>query len=206
MFNAFPDLERKGQQVLTAILLTVVILTVSLSSYFWGREILEKSRDQRNFQEMETFVRNLNDNIKEVSRRGGRTEMTVDLPDGAEININEGPPGGMDNITLDFSVRGQMMATGQDIAIVGSKGSETPIVYSPDVIVARSEGFDDFYSVKLKLYYKNSTVGGEPQSRIGIDAIGRRSSVGGTTDIIIQQGPRENYNGFTVNKVEVRII
>ncbi len=205
MFDALPGMGRKGQQVLTVILLTVVVLSVSLTSYLWGREMLEKSRDQRNFERMETFIRKLNDNIKEVSRRGGRTEMSIDLPEGAELKINEGPSGELDNITLDFTVRGQMMTQDRDIAIVGSEGSETPIIYSPDVVVARSEGSGGFYNIQLKLYYKNVTVDGIPQSRIGLEAPGRTISMG-NTKLAIEQGTREDHNGFTVNNVKVRII
>ncbi len=207
MFGSFGFFEiRKGQQVLTAILLTGVILTVSFSAYFWGREILEKSRDQREFEEMERFMRDLNKNIKEVSVRGGREEMSVDLPSDAELRINDATAPGTDNVTLSFGVQGKMMATGQDFAIVGTKGSEARITEDPDVIVANSIGRRDHYSVEFRLYYKNVTVEGEPDNRIGIDSVGRNTAVNERVNMIIERGSTEEYNGFTVNKVEVRIV
>ncbi|MFP4116998.1 MAG: hypothetical protein ACLFQ8_03195 [Candidatus Aenigmatarchaeota archaeon] len=205
--SAFMDGE-KGQQVLTAVLLTAVILTVSSSSYFWGRNMLDKSRDQRNFEEMENLMRNINKNIMGVSSRGGRRDMSIDLPDDAELRINEAEEGGMDNITLNFVVEGQMMATDQEIAIKGSKGSEAPITQDSDVIVANSEESNGNYLVEFKIYYKNVTVDGEPSSRIDIDATGRLSAISESTDLIINQGPTEQIGDgdFSVNKVEVRIV
>lgn len=203
--SGFMD-SNKGQQVLTAVLLTGVILTVSSSAYFWGRSMLDKSQDQRNFEEMEKLIKDINRNIKQVSSRGGRREMEFDLPEGAELSLNEAPSTTqMDNITLSFTVEGKMMATDQDIAIVGSKGSEAPITQDPDVITARSEGGGENYAVKFKLYYKNVTVENEPKKRIDLDSVGRKTAMGETTSLIIEQGPTEDGE-FTVNKVEVRIV
>ncbi len=206
-YTGFID-DEKGQQVLTVILLTAVILTVSSSAYFWGRDMLDKSRDQRSFEEMENMMRNINRNIMEVSSRGGRRDMAIDLPEGAELRINEAQPGEMDNITLNFEVEGQMMATDQKVAIEGSRGSETPITQDPDVVVAESQDANGNYLVEFKIYYKNVTVAGEPSSRIDLDATGRLSAASESTDLIISQGPTEQLGDgdFSVNKVEVRIV
>ncbi|MFP4115921.1 MAG: hypothetical protein ACLFTQ_01840 [Candidatus Aenigmatarchaeota archaeon] len=202
------SVDNKGQQVLTAVLLTAVILTVSSSAYIWGRDMLEKTRDERNFEEMERFIRDLNENIKEVSRTGGRREMEIDLPEDAELRINEAEsPGGIDNIILDFEIKGQMMATDTEIAVVGSKGTEAPVVRDPDVITASSTGYEDYYNIRFKLYYKNMTVEGEPRNRIGIDSTGRTVVREERASLIIEDLPTEEYgDDFTVNWVEIRLM
>ena len=195
----------KGQQVLTAVLLTVVILSVSSGAYVWGKEMLAKSRDQRHFKNMERSIRDLNENIKEVARRGGRKEMQIDLPDDGELNINDAGPAGLDNITLDFPVKGQKMALDDEVAIKGTMGSEAPITTEPDVITAYSTGTGDLYNIRFKIYYKNMTVEGEPSNRIGIEPTGRMTASGETTSITVEDGPTEEHNGLVVNKVKVRI-
>ncbi len=207
MLDELPWLKnKKGQQVLTAMLLAGVILAVSTSAYLWGTEILEKSRDQREFQRMEKLIRDINENIKEIARRGGRYEMEIDLPGDAELEIEDGPLGSLDNVTLSFQTTGRLMAEGRDITIVGTPGTEDPITRDPDVIVGRAEGRDNHYNIEFNLYYKNMTVEGEPDNRIGIDSTGRNSIRGERTTMIIERSEERDINGFTVNVVELRIL
>jgi len=198
-------MKRKGQQVLTVLLLTAVVLTVSLSAYIWGRDMIQRTTERREFDEMENFIRELNENIKEVSRRGGRRELEVELPEGGELVLEDAPATGQDNITLEFEVGGEMMTTGRDIVITGEEGTEASMGEDPETIIARSEEGHDSYHVRFKLYYRNMTSNGD-QQRIGIEPSGATAARSGTARVILERGDRVELNGFVVNKVKFRII
>jgi len=206
MFDISIGLDgEKGQQVLTAVLLTAVVLSVSSGAYIWGKGMIQKSKDQRNFEEMERFMEDLNKNIKGVSRSGGRKEMEVQIPPNGELRINEAGPVGLDNITLSFKVQGQQVALDEKVPIEGIMGSEAPITSEPDVITAHSTKSGDFYHIRFRVYYKNITVEGKASNRIGIKATGRVSARDETTTLIIEDGPTKEYGDLNVNEVHVRI-
>lgn len=200
---SFPG--RRGQQTMTVVLLTGVILTVSFSAYFWGREMLDSAMERRDYEKLEEFMIDLNENIKEVARRGGRKDMRVSLPEGAELRIEDGGPGQLDNITVDFQVSTEMMETGRDLYLLGSGGRNAPIGEDPESLLARAEEVNDMYSVEFKLYYRNTTVNGEDMNRIGIEPTGSTAVIGDRTDIIIERGERKEINGFVINTIEVRM-
>ncbi len=199
----------KGQQVMSVILLTAIMLSVSIGAYAWGRGMLETSMERRDYERMERFMLDINENIKEVARRGGRKEMSIDLPQEAEFRVTDTEEGQLDNITLTFDTTIRTMAQDTDIVIVGSPGTESPVTESPETIIARSERIGDGYNVNFKLYYRNTTIDGEAVRRIEIDTPNNQGIAqrGGQIDLLIERGPSYVMeDGFTVNKIKIRII
>ena len=63
----------KGQQqVLTILLITLVLVAIVGSVYFWGLPLIQKNRDITVLKKAEDFMMNLNNKIKYVANTQSR--------------------------------------------------------------------------------------------------------------------------------------
>ncbi len=82
----------KGQEVLSVILISGILIGVVGSVYFWGVPLIQKNKDINTLENAEDFMRNLNTKIKNVANSGGRDQIIINVPglvafDGTEINL-----------------------------------------------------------------------------------------------------------------------
>ncbi|MBU5678786.1 MAG: hypothetical protein QXJ96_01325 [Candidatus Aenigmatarchaeota archaeon] len=68
------------QEIITYILITAILIIVVSSAYIWGIGIIEKNRDVANLQNIEAFMKELNNKIKSVANTGGRESVKIDIP------------------------------------------------------------------------------------------------------------------------------
>jgi hypothetical protein len=192
----------KGQvEVVSAVLLTGIMISLVSVAYFWGLPVIEKQKDQTKLNEMEVFMKDFNSAVKEVANEGGRRELTVNLP--GTLKFVESPSY-MDNITLIFDSQGSLIAPGETIYLVGDNRTEAPIGSESGIITVLSERMNGNYRIKMKLYYRNLTSG-EEKYRIDLNNLGR-NSIGGTQgSITIEKSETSAKIGdLYLNRVNIR--
>lgn len=80
-----------GQQdVLSAILISGILIAVVGSVYMWGVPLIEKNRDIATLQNAEDFMKTLNEKIKFVSNNGGKDQIDVTIPSRIEFSSSNG--------------------------------------------------------------------------------------------------------------------
>jgi hypothetical protein len=82
----------KGQEVLSVILISGILIGVVGSVYFWGVPLIQKNKDISTLENSENFMRNLNTKIKNVANTGGRDQLVINVPgllkfDGGEFQL-----------------------------------------------------------------------------------------------------------------------
>jgi hypothetical protein len=70
----------KGQEVLSVILISGILIGVVGSVYFWGVPLIQKNKDISTLEGSEDFMRNLNTKIKNVANAGGRDQLVINVP------------------------------------------------------------------------------------------------------------------------------
>jgi len=71
----------KGQQqVLSAILISGILIGVVSSVFLWGIPLIQKNRDISQQQSSENFMRNLAERFKFVANHGGRETLSISVP------------------------------------------------------------------------------------------------------------------------------
>lgn len=179
--------SRKGQsQVVTAVLLVLIMITLVGVTYFWGIPLIQKQKDVVTVSNMERFLKTLNNKIQLVAKNGGTQKVTgIDVPGELELKEEE------DKFVLNFKTTGHIIATGKDIYLVGDKRKETYIGEESGVILVRSEKIDGKYDVTASLYYRNLTGsvvdGKENKYIIDLIGLGRGSLSGSGREITIRE-------------------
>lgn len=82
--------RKKGQEVLSVVLISGILIGVVGSVYFWGVPLIQKNKDISTLENAEDFVRSLNSKIKNIANSGGRDQILVNIPgllvfDGSEF-------------------------------------------------------------------------------------------------------------------------
>lgn len=191
----------KGQvEVVSAVLLTGIMISLVAVAYFWGLPVIQKQKDRSRLATIQDFMKNLNDAVKEVANEGGRRKISTHIP--GELQFVSGE---QDNITLSFQSGGSMIATKETIYLVGDDRMEVPVSGEPGIITARSDPTDGKYRIQMKLYYRNLSSG-DKTYRIDLQNLGR-SSVG-NRDVTITIEKSETLTlgdgKFYKNKVNIR--
>ena len=71
----------KGQtEVLSAVLLSGILIGVVGSVYFWGIPLIQKNKDNALLESSETFMTTLDEKIKFVANNGGRDKVVINVP------------------------------------------------------------------------------------------------------------------------------
>lgn len=192
---------RKGQvQVLSAVLLTGIMISLVAVAYFWGLPVIQKQKDISKLEKVENLMKRLNTVIKEVANGGGRRKISTHVPGQLKF---EG--GAIDNVTLTFESEGSLMATNETIYLVGSKrrGMEAPVTAEGGLITARSEPTDGKYNIRFKLFYRNLTSG-EKTYKVNINNVGRSSVGNRDVTITVEKSTTIKNANFYKTVVNVR--
>ena len=68
----------KGQQAISVILLTGILVVTVSTIYFWGIPLIEKNKDIALQENAENFMRNLAERVKYVANNPGREQIRFD--------------------------------------------------------------------------------------------------------------------------------
>ncbi len=176
----------KGQsQIVGVVLLTLVMIVMIGITYMWGMPLVEKQKDTVKISNMEKFVKELDDKIKDVAKNGGTQKIEIPTIPGEMRMVDQGIN---DRIELVTTTAGTDIATGTDIYLRGDERSEVPIGNDPGVIkVLLSELGRDSYKTEITLYYRNLT-GSESVYIMDIRGMGRDTISGEGHSIIVSEG------------------
>lgn len=173
--------ERGQSQIVTAVLLTGILIVLVAAAYFWGLPLIQKQRDTVVLNNMERFMSDLDQKIKRVAESGGRERIdNIEIP--GELRLIDN--GYNDEVRVTFTTTGQIIATGAEIFLTGDNRTVVPITAQAGVISAFSEEQDGSFSVELALRYRE-TVAGESSNLINLKTSGRDVAGQGTHDVII---------------------
>ncbi|MFH0832568.1 MAG: hypothetical protein V1900_02525 [Candidatus Aenigmatarchaeota archaeon] len=83
----------KGQEAISVILISGVLIGVVSSVYFWGVPLIEKNMDISTVVNSKRFMEDLNEKIKYVANSGGKDTITITVPgtvtfDGTTIELS----------------------------------------------------------------------------------------------------------------------
>ena len=193
----------KGQsQLVTAVLLTGIMIVLVSGAYFWGIPLIEKQKDTVALNNMERFMDDLDDKIQRVAASGGRERIDgVNIPGDLKLADN----GLNDEVTVTFSTRGQIIATDADIYISGDNRTVVPITTEAGAIKAFSEELDGEFSITMSLRYRE-VVAGETSNLINLKTGGRNLVSGGTHDVIITHDGVETIRGGGADGKDLNVV
>lgn len=196
-------LKSKGQtEVVSAILLTGIMVSLVVATYFWGLPIIQKQKDRSRLDTMESFMKNLNSAIKEVANEGGRRKLSREIP-GELRFVSKGGDPFEDNITLTFQSQGSLIATNETIHLVGDDRTQVPVSGESGVLTVRSEPLDGQYEITMNLRYRNLTSG-DKVYRIDLNNVGRSSISDREVTITIERGSASPSGNFYPNRINIR--
>ena len=181
---------RKGQQeILSAVLLTGILITVVGSVYLWGLPLIQKNRSAATLESAELFSKNLAEKIKFIANTGGKDQMTINIPGVVFFNNESG------TIETALQTEGTIYSTEGEIPILGDSCyiNDTKIwgKDSPEIIcvitknIGENKYTTDYITGFRKLQagnkiYKISLVGdissGGTDHKITIENIGSKST------------------------------
>jgi type II secretory pathway pseudopilin PulG len=169
----------KGQQeVLTPLLLTGILIAIVGSVYLWGLPLIQKNRDVAVLQQVEDFIINLNEKIKNVANAQGREEIKINIPVTLSFNSTE------KSIIIEVNTKGTIYSVGRiyfvrnDNEFEGTWGKD-----DPGVIYVDTTDLDGEYLQKYTLKYRQLNA---PNKIYKISLIGDDRTVGENHIIIIE--------------------
>ena len=170
----------KGQQAISVILLTGILIVTVSSIYFWGIPLIEKNKDIALQENAENFMRNLAERVKYVANNPGREQIRFGM-DG--VLRYDG-----DSIELDVETKGTIYEAGGFIPlgknncfdINGTWGINTPetLCVKSQLIGERS------YLTTYKLSFMQLDTSGADAFKIQLTGNPKQS--GGSRTIILQ--------------------
>lgn len=195
----------KGQEILSVVLISGILIGVVGSVYFWGVPLIQKNKDISTLENSEDFVRNLNNKIKNVANSGGRDRLIINIPglvtfDGSEINLIVDTEGVIyaSNAEIPLDINPCAMTTG------------TFGIDDPEVLCVKSQKISDrsfrtTYTLKYIILQSNETI-----RDFQINLTGGLQTGGLDNTVIIDNkgGTSSVVNGRTLIKalVEINII
>jgi hypothetical protein len=180
----------KGQQAISVILLTGILVVTVSSIYFWGIPLIEKNKDIALQENAENFMRNLAERIKYVANNPGREQLRFEI-DG--VLRYDG-----DSIELDVETKGTIYEAGGFIplgkndcsATTGTWGSNTP-----ETLCVRSQLIGErSYLTTYRLSFPRLDTAGADAFKIQMTGNPKQS--GGSRTIILEnKGISEGIEG-----------
>lgn len=181
-------------QIVGVVLLTLVMIVMIGITYMWGMPLVEKQKDTVKVSNMEKFIKELDDKIKDVAKNGGTQKIEISSIPGEMKMMDQGIS---DRIELVTTTTGTDIAVGTEIYIRGDNRGEVPIGNDPGVIkILLSDLGSDSYKTEMTLYYRNLT-GSSSVYIMDIRGMGKDTISGEGHSIIISEGDKTSveYEG-----------
>lgn len=93
--------KRLGQaEILNLILLFFIVTVLVMSTFFWGKPVLEKNIDRNSVLAAEQFMRSMDSKIQSIAKFGGKDSVSIDF---GKLELKENFSDPFDDI-LEFSL------------------------------------------------------------------------------------------------------
>jgi hypothetical protein len=142
----------KGQETISVILITGILIGMVGSVYIWGIPLIEKNRDISLLEGAEEFMNNLNEKIKNVATHGGREQVEIPL---GRIYFDS-------NIKLKAETKNTIYDIGAWISLGENECTKDIGTWGVDdqaVLCVLSEEIGEEYETNYRLDYINLTLG-----------------------------------------------
>lgn len=201
---------KKGQQeALSAVLISGILIGVVGSVYFWGVPLIQKNKDISLLETSESFMRQLDENVRSVANNGGRNSIVVPIPgivtfDGEVIKLTIETQGTIyapdAEIPLGKNTLGSLSQSGGNY--YGVWGVDEPVLFNVKSIKMGEDTYRNEYTLDY-LELRNS----RSLRDFKIDLTGSGTSGGEDNTIVIEsQGNTETAaDGRTLVSSNVRI-
>ncbi len=187
----------KGQQqVLSILLITLVLVAIVGSVYFWGLPLIQKNRDITLLKKAEDFMMNLNNKIKYVANTQSRDSIKVSVGTLTFDPLNN-------TLKLEVDTKGTIYATGIPVYFVRNTNSTG--VWGrdePEILYVKSIDMGGSYHNIYVLRYRDLVVPGT----VGIlntYKIELCSDINGTQTIGKGHTILINYKGYVQNSTKI---
>ncbi len=190
----------KGQEVVTAILITGILLGLVGSVYLWGVPLIEKNKDVSLLQSAEEFMHNLDEKIKDVATHGGREQ--IEIPLGRvyfESDVTES------YINLNVETKNTIYVSGASIPLEKNECTKNPGTWGvddQDVLCVLSQEIGGEYGTDYNLRYINLTLGIKTYK---IELVGERNNGKKGSVIIIDGVGTEKDENYIKTLVSIKI-
>ena len=141
----------KGQETISIVLITGILLGLVGSVYLWGVPLIEKNTDVSRLESAEEFMNNLNEKIKNVATHGGREQVRIPL---GRVYFDS-------NIDLSVETKNTIYDSGAWISIGKNECTKDVGVWGvddQDVLCVLSEEIGEEYDTGYRLRYINLTL------------------------------------------------
>lgn len=186
--------RRKGQQdLLSAVLLTGIMVVVVGSVYFWGMPLVQKNKDVNSLQNSEDFMRLLNDKIKFVANNAGREQISINVPGIITFSPDT------DKLQLELMTQGTIYSVGGSIPLSkvercdpgnGAWGTDQPEVLCVESTKLAENSYKNIYSLSFRTLDREIAPGG-PTKSYKINLTGTGGSAGQSHAIVIEYSGSE---------------
>ncbi len=185
----------KGQETISVILITGILLGLVGSVYLWGVPLIEKNTDVSRLESAEGFMNNLNEKIKNVATHGGREQIRIPL---GRVYFES-------NIDLSVETKNTIYDSGAWISLGKNectKEEGTWGVDDQDVLCVLSQEIGDEYDTGYKLRYINLTLG---TKKYKIELVGNRDTGKEDNIIVIEGAGTDRVGEYVKTLVSVSI-
>jgi len=186
----------KGQEVITAILITGILLGLIGSVYLWGNPLIEKNKDISLLEHAEEFMYNLDAKIKNVATHGGREQIEIPL---SRLYFDS------NDIDLIVETKNTIYAIGAPIPLGKNECEKTGGdwgVDEQDVLCVRSEEIGGEYETDYNLKYIDLELG---INTYKIKLIGKNDSGKEDDVVIIERVGTEKIGNRIETSVSIKI-
>lgn len=194
----------KGQQqIVSAVLLTGVLVTIVGSVYMWGIPLIEKNKAVDILHNSEDFMERLNDKIKFIANNGGQDRMTFNLPGTIVFDPNNKEK----SIHVVVRTEGSIYSTGGKIPLsrnISTKTGKWEEDEPEGMFVVSNKTSEDNYLNTYGLFYRPlEKKNGE---KYLINLTGATASAGKEHDIVIENRGTEKRGKTISTSININIL
>ena len=180
----------KGQQAISVILLTGILIVTVSSIYFWGIPLIQKNKDIALQENAENFMRNLAERAKYIANNPGREQIRLDI-DG--VLRYDG-----DSIELEVETKGTIYEAGGFIPLGKNNCFDTNGTWgvnTPETLCVKSQLIGErSYLTTYKLNFVRLDTSGADAFKIQLTGNPKQS--GGSRTILLEnRGTTEGIEG-----------
>ncbi len=200
-FFSFPRVsfllkKRKAQtEIINLSIMFFIVTILVVTSFMWGKPVLEKSIDRSSLQSAEQFMQSIDSKIQSIAKFGGKETLKINF---GTLELKENSSDAFDD-TLEFSMPTTLEISRQWLYL-NTMNLEKNGTLSDSASIIRESKMDD--RLRIQLIYRVRL--GETGQFIDLFAEGNKIS---TSEIRIEKNEtyRTKINGKDVSVAKVKL-
>jgi hypothetical protein len=185
----------KGQETISVILITGILLGLVGSVYLWGVPLIEKNTDISVLENAEEFMNNLDAKIKNVATHGGREQIEIPL---GRVYFDA-------DIDLNVDTKNTIYDSGAWVSLGRNSCTKPDGVWgvdNQDVLCVLSQEVGEEYKTGYRLRYIDLVLGAK---KYKIELVGEKDTGKEDNIIVIEGLGTETAGDYVKTKVSISI-